>query len=93
MKHKANKHSSDASYDISAQIEVLKIRFQPARNEAEATHWYSTEEVVEAIKDIDPGAKVDASLVHDALLEAGFIYRIRPASLHIAFRWMMRATD
>ena len=79
--------------DISVQIAALAARFKPANNPSEATHWFSTEEVVAAIKDVDPSAKVDATLVHDALRQAGYSYRTRPGSQSLSFRWMFRAKD
>lgn len=79
--------------DISVQIAALSARFKPAHNAAEATHWFSTQEVIEAIREVDPGAKVDATLVHDALRQAGYSYRVRPGAQLLTFRWMFRAID
>lgn len=93
MKKNENVNKTAEVTDISVHIASLAARFKPAHNVAETTHWFSTQEVMEAIKDIDPGAKVDAQLVHDALLQAGYSYRSRPGTQSLSFRWMFRATD
>ncbi len=93
MKKKETEKESAKVTDISVHIASLAARFKPAHNVAETTHWFSTQEVMEAIKDIDPGAKVDTQLIHDALVQAGFSYRSRPGAQSLLFRWMFRAID
>ena len=44
--------------DIGIYIAALQATYRPASAPAEATHFFSTAEVVDAIKDIDPSAYV-----------------------------------
>lgn len=58
--------------DIGIYIAALQATYRPASAPAEATHFFSTAEVVGAIKDIDPSANVTPAQVFAALLAAGF---------------------
>ena len=44
--------------DISIYVAALSTTYRPASAPAEATHFFSTTEVVDAIRGIDPAAKV-----------------------------------
>ena len=64
--------------DISIHIAALSASFKPADIRT-ATHWFTTDEIYDAIRRIDPGA------------DAGYQYRVRPGSNGIDFRWMLQA--
>ncbi len=81
------------AYDMSIYVAAIGMSFEPAINPSETTHWFSTEEVVSAIKQIDPSAKVDASLVYHALSEAGYKFCNRPSSHGLQFKWMFREKE
>ena len=51
----------------------------------------TTDEIYDAIRRIDPGAEISKSQVHQAMLDAGYQYRVRPGSNGIDFRWMLQA--
>ena len=53
--------------DIGIYITALQATYRPASVPAEATHFFSTAEVVDAIKDIDPSANVSSTQVFEAL--------------------------
>lgn len=76
--------------DVGIYIAALRKSFSPALSPKEATHWFSTDEVVDAIRDIDPGAKLSKEQVHQALHEAGYEYCAKPGTQALLFRWMMR---
>lgn len=76
--------------DIGIYIAALQATYRPASAPAEATHFFSTAEVVDAIKDIDPSAYVTPAQVFAALLAAGFDFCNRPSSHGLAFKWMFR---
>lgn len=80
-----NKESS-----VSYYIDALMKTFIPALTEAETTHWFSTDEVYEAIKKISPGASINKEDVYDAMIEAGFRYQCRPGALALDFKWMLK---
>ena len=46
---------------MDSYITALMNVYSPATNESDATHWFSTEDVYEAIKKIDPGTSVFTS--------------------------------
>ena len=76
--------------DVRPYIEALQAAYLPAATPAEATHFFSTSEVIDAIKEIDPAAKVDPTLVFMALPEAGFDFCNRPGAHGLVFKWMFR---
>ena len=76
--------------DISVYVAALQMTYRPASTPAEATHFFSTEEVVQAIKEIDSSAKVSPIQVFEALRQAGFDFCSRPGSHGLSFKWMFR---
>ena len=76
--------------DISVYIAALQTTYRPAATPAEATHFFSTEEVLQAIKGIDPPANVVSTQVFDALRQVGFDFCNRPGSHGLEFKWMFR---
>lgn len=76
--------------DVRPYIEALQAAYLPAATPAEATHFFSTSEEIDAIKEIDPAAKVDPTLVFMALREAGFDFCNRPGAHGLVFKWMFR---
>ena len=80
-----NENSAASSY-----IEALMQTFLPASSEAETTHWFSTDEVYDAIKKISPGAGITKEEVYDAMVAAGFRFQCRPGALALDFKWMLK---
>lgn len=76
--------------DISIYIAALQTTYLPASVPAEATHFFSTAEVVDAIKEIDPSAKVSPTQIFKALRQAGFNFCNRPGAHGLEFKWMFR---
>ena len=64
--------------DISIYVAALSTTYRPASVPAEATHFFSTVEVVDAIRGIEPSAKVSPEQVFSALINAGFNFCNRP---------------
>ena len=87
---KKNKNNELPLTDISIYVTALCKMYSPAHSSEDATHWFTTEEVIEAIKEIDPSAKVNSMQVFKALCDAGFEICNRPGSHGISFRWMFR---
>lgn len=76
--------------DISIYIAALQTTYRPATSPAAATHFFSTTEVVDAIRGIDPSAKVSPEQVFSALIDAGFNFCNRPGAHGLEFKWMFR---
>lgn len=72
-------------------IQALSSVFKPVSSANEATHWFTTDEVYEAIKNINPGVGITKEQVHDTLINAGYTYQPRPGSFGLDFRWMLKA--
>ncbi len=79
--------------DISVYVAALQMTYRPASTPAEATHFFSTTEVVNAIRGIDPSAKVSPVQVFDALRQAGFDFCNRPGAHGLEFKWMFRERE
>ncbi len=79
--------------DISIHIAALSASFKPAPDARHTTHWFTTDEVFDAIRRIDPGAQITKDQVHQAMHDAGYRYRNRPGSAGLDFRWMLLAKD
>lgn len=95
MKHHApssgeNRDAASPATDISLHIAALQSTYQPASSPDEATHFFSTTEVIDAIRDIDPSAKVSPEQIFSALRQAGFSFCNRPGAHGLAFKWMFR---
>ena len=76
--------------DISTYIDALQKAFRPAHAPSEATHFFSTDEVVQAIKELDPSAHVANTQIFEALYKAGFEICNRPGAQGLSFRWMFK---
>ena len=70
--------------DISIYVASLSLTYRPA----EATHFFSTPEVIEAIRDLNPSAKICAEQVFSALRDAGYSFCNRPGAQGLEFKWM-----
>lgn len=77
--------------DISIYIAALSTTFAPAKDPAHATHWFTTEEVIVAIKELDPSATISKDEIFQALWNAGYRFGQRPCSQGLSFRWMLTA--
>ena len=76
--------------DISIYIAALSATYRPASTPAEATHFYSNPEVIDAIRNLYPSAKVCAEQITKALLDAGYKFCNRPGAQGLEFKWMFR---
>lgn len=76
--------------DISIYIAALSATYRPASTPAETTHFFSTPEVIDAIRNLDPSAKVCAEQITKALLDAGYKFCNRPGAQGLEFKWMFR---
>ena len=88
-----NKEQEQKITDISIHIASFSASFKPAPDARHATHWFTTDEVYDAIRRIDPGAHISKEQVHQAMLDAGYKYQNRPGSSGLDFRWMLQAKN
>lgn len=87
---KNNNNPEQPITDISVYIAALQTTYLSASAPADATHFFSTAEVVDAIQEIDPSAKVSPTQIFKALRQAGFDFCNRPGAHGLEFKWMFR---
>ena len=82
--------NNNGNSTVNNYIDALQQTFLPALTEAETTHWFSTDEIYDAIKKISPGASISKEDVYDAMIEAGFRFQCRPGALALDFKCMLK---
>jgi len=75
--------------DCKQYIDVLLDVYHPAASQEEATHFFSTDEIFDAIKSLNPGADLSKNDLYAAMLDAGFIFKPRRGTSGIDFRWLL----
>lgn len=91
QKNNPDENPQEKITDISIYIAALSTTFAPANDPARATHWFTTEEVVNAIKELDPSAQISKDEIFQALWDAGYRLGQRPCAQGLSFRWMFTA--
>ena len=87
------KKNENENTDISVYISALMGTFKPTNDANQATHWFTTSEVYQAIKSIDPSAKASINDVFEGMNNAGFHFQNRPGSSGCDFRWMLKLKE
>ena len=82
-------HTNNSDKEIYFIVALMEVYAQ-ALSECEGTHWFTSHDLVEAIRNIDPATSVTESDVYQILHDAGFRYQPRPGSVGCEFRWMMK---
>ena len=73
--------------DISIYIAALQKTYAPAPTPADATHFFSTAEVVDAIREIDPSAKSCANRGVLCSPQCRFRFLQSPWITRLEFKW------
>lgn len=63
--------------------------YQPAADISEATDFFSTSEIVEALNQFHPGAKVNPENVYDMMTNAGYSFVPDPGKMTFQLKWMI----
>lgn len=85
----ANVPGESTSAHISVYISALQATYRPASDPQHVTHWFTTAEVYEAIKQLNPSADISKEQIFQAMAEAGFRFQNRPGASGCEFRWML----
>ena len=93
MTMKKDKEDRSPKTDLSVYLEAIDRSFVPVENPEDATHWLSTDEVADAIRDIDPTANIEKAMLVNALKEAGYKIECKRGTQGLQFRWMLRARN
>lgn len=92
MKKEKEKNDNPQT-DLSVYLEAINRSFEPVEDPAAATHWFSTDEVADAIRDIDPSANINKTMLVNALWNAGYRIECKRGTQGLQFRWMLRARN
>lgn len=92
-KYMNKKEKISPQTDLSVYLEAIDRSFEPVENPEDATHWLSTDEVADAIRDIDPAANIDKTLLVKSLEKAGYRIECKRGTQGLQFRWMLRARN
>ena len=74
----------------SVYIDALMSTYAPAASPEEATHWFSTDEVYDAIRRLDPSTEISKTDVFEGMQSAGLRFQHRPGTQGIDFKWMLK---
>ena len=76
--------------DISIYVASLSCIYSPAKTPADTTHWFSTDEILNAIRELNPGAEISKEHIFEAMRSAGYDFANRPCAQGLAFKWMLK---
>ncbi|MBV5334368.1 MAG: hypothetical protein JZU49_01000 [Sulfuricurvum sp.] len=63
--------------------------YSPAATIADATDFYSTSEIVEALNQFNPGAKVNEEQIYQSMIDSGYQYAPAPGKLTFQLKWLI----
>lgn len=75
--------------DLAPYITAIMERFKPATALTEATHQLTTNEIAEAIREINPGIHLTTTQVYDALIASGFTFHPAKGTQSLRFLWLL----
>ncbi len=74
---------------ITQIISQFATWYAPASDIVYATDFLSTAEIVEALNQFHPGAKVNDEQIFDAMTAAGYLYCPDPGKMTFQLKWMI----
>jgi len=77
-------------YDIFGIMEVFHQKFLPVSDIADATDFFTTQEIVNSILDINPVAEFGTDSIIAFLEENNYQYIPEPGKLSLHFKWMVK---
>jgi hypothetical protein len=84
-----DKINNDQQQLLQRCISVLMDAFKPSISADDATHFFTTEEVYNAILELNPGAEISKEDIYQAMLDNGFIFHTRKGSTSLGFFWCL----
>ncbi len=89
-KNETEEKEEEKITDLSIYVASLSCIYAPAKTPADTTHWFSTEEILNAIRELNPGAKLSKEHIFEAMHAAGYNFANRPCAQGLAFKWMLK---
>lgn len=89
MKNESRGNDNSNMIDLGPFIDAIYVRFRPALTAREATHHFSTAEIRQAIKDLNPSLEISEAQVYDAMSLAGFKFDALSGTQSLIFKWLL----
>lgn len=86
MNESDNKNNEQFMHEA---LQVFVQYYEPASSIAQASDFLSTNEIFEALQELNPGATLDKSEIYDLLKQKGFICSVEPGKFKFTFKWML----
>lgn len=80
---------SESKSNLGLYMDVLMESFKPVSTNEAATHFFSTDEIFDAIKQLNPGAEISKEDIYQAMIDAAFVFKPRSGTSGIDFRWLL----
>ncbi len=80
----------ELSESATAALEVFCKKFTPAKDELDATHFYTTNEIQAALKRLTPDAEVEPVQIYDYLYPLGYRPTIDTSQILLTYKWMLK---
>ncbi len=71
-------------------LEVFCSKFTPAKDELDATHFYTTSEIQEALKRLSPDAFAQPNEIYDYLYPRNYRPTIDTSHTMLVYKWMLK---
>lgn len=79
--------------DLSIYIAALGRTFAPAKTFKDTTHWFTTEEICNSIKSLNPSEHFKKGDLVEALKSNGYIFSTKPGGQSIQFYWLLKSKE
>lgn len=74
--------------NVDQYMDSLMDLYNPTGNQSDATHQFSTDEIYDAIKSLNPGVEISKNDIYNAMINRGFIFKPRLGA-GLEFRWLL----
>ena len=74
--------------NVDQYMDSLMDLYNPTENQSNSTHQFSTDEIYDAIKSLNPGVEISKNDIYNAMINRGFIFKPRLGA-GLEFRWLL----
>lgn len=89
----AKKQQPSSHESASEYLDALSMRFRPARDVMDTTHWMTTVEIFNAIRDLNPGTQLSLYDLFESMKSSGYIYSSRPGTHCLSLQWQLHEIE
>jgi hypothetical protein len=76
-------------YSMQA-INLFFEKFKSAHDIADATDFFTTQEIINDIHDILPDSELEANILMQLLIDKGYKFLPEPGKLSLHFKWLVK---